>query len=67
MKLTKKDILILVIPIAIAAVIYLFLPARIPRQFGLNGRPTSYIAKEFIFLLGLLPYLVYKSYRAKHK
>lgn len=62
----KKDWLILIIPIVIVAVLYLFLPARIPRQFNLTGKPTSYMAKEFIFLAGLLPFIVYKSYKAKH-
>lgn len=62
----KKDWLILIIPIVITAVIYLFLPARIPRQFDLAGKPTSYMAKEFIFLFSLLPFIIYKRYQAKH-
>ncbi len=67
MKMSKKDILVLVIPFVILAIVYLFLPARIPRQFGFNGKPTSYMAKEFIFLFGILPFLIYKRYSAKHK
>ena len=63
----KKDWLILIIPIVITAIIYPFLPASIPRQFGITGEPTSYMAKEFIFLAGLLPFIVYKSYKAKHR
>jgi uncharacterized membrane protein len=62
----KKDLLILIIPIVITAIIYLFLPARIPRQFDHTGTPTSYMAKEFIFLAGLIPFIAYKSYKAKH-
>jgi uncharacterized membrane protein len=62
----KKDLLILIIPLIILAVIYPFLPARIPRQFSFTGKPTSYMAKEFIFLLGLLPYLIYRYYKPKN-
>jgi uncharacterized membrane protein len=61
----KKDLLILIIPLLIVAVLYPFLPAQIPRQFHLGGRPTSYMAKEFIFLVGLLPFVIYKFYQAK--
>jgi len=67
MKFEKKDLFILIIPFVIIAVIYLFLPARIPRQFHLNGQPTSYMAKEFIFLAGFVPYLIYKKYKSKKK
>jgi len=59
MKITKKDLLILIIPLIIVAVLYPFLPAQIPRQFGFNGE-VRYMAKEFIFLLGLAPFLIYK-------
>ena len=61
MKFDKKSFLILIIPIMITLIVYPFLPARIPRQFHLNGQPTSYMAKEFIFLFGLLPIVIYKS------
>ncbi len=65
MKLKKKDLLVLIIPFIIIAVIYPFLPDRIPRQFHLNGQTTSYMAKEFIFILGIIPYLIYMRYRSK--
>jgi len=60
-----KSLLILIIPFIILAVIYPFLPARIPRQFSLTGKPKTYMAKEFIFLFGIVPFLVYSSYRNK--
>ena len=41
----KKELLILIIPIVITAIVYLFLPARIPRQFDHAAIPTSYMAK----------------------
>jgi uncharacterized membrane protein len=63
----KKDlrsIFILIIPLAVCAIAYPFLPARIPRQFHSDGT-VSYIAKEFIFLLGLIPYAIYLSRKIK--
>ncbi len=63
LKLTKKDLFILIIPFAVLAAIYPFLPGRIPRQFDFSGHPESYMAKEFIFLFGFLPYIIYRKYR----
>lgn len=65
MKLNKKDLLVLIIPLIIAGIAYPFLPDQIPRQFHVNAE-TSYMAKEFIFLLGLLPFIVFK-FRKKRK
>lgn len=67
MKINKRDILVIAIPIVIAAIVYGFLPPQIPRQFGFDGKVNSYMNKEFIFLLALLPYVVFKSYEIKHK
>jgi uncharacterized membrane protein len=66
MKINKKDLLILIIPLIIVAAVYPFLPAQIPRQFGFNGE-VSYMAKEFIFIFGLAPFLIYKYRQARTK
>lgn len=66
MKISKKDLLILIIPLVIVAAIYPILPAQIPRQFGFNGEVT-YMAKEFIFIIGLAPFLIYKYSQARRK
>lgn len=66
MKIEKKSLLILIIPFIILAIVYLFLPARIPRQFHSDGS-TSYMAKEFIFIFGILPYIIYKRYQKNIK
>jgi uncharacterized membrane protein len=66
MKLNKKNLLILIIPLIIVAAIYPILPAQIPRQFGLNGE-IRYMAKEFIFLLGMAPFLIYKYRQIRGK
>jgi uncharacterized membrane protein len=58
MKKYFKDLLAIIIPLAVCLVIYPFLPDQIPRSFHLDGT-RSYMPKEFIFLLGLIPYLIY--------
>lgn len=64
MKKNLRIICILVIPLAVCAIAYPFLPDRIPRQFHSDGT-VSYMAKEFIFLLGLIPYAIYLSRKIK--
>lgn len=64
MKKIPKSLYILIIPLIICAVIYPFLPDQIPRQFHLDGT-KSYMAKEFIFLFGLIPYIIYISRKKK--
>ena len=67
MKFTKIDLLVILIPLVIVAVIYPTLPAVIPRQFGFSGKPTSYMNKEFLFLIAFLPYIIFKSYQTKRR
>ena len=64
MKIDKKSLLVLIIPLVIVTIIYPFLPAKILRQFHFSG-PPSYMAKEFIFLVGLLPFVIYKYYQSR--
>ncbi len=64
MKLNKKDLAILIIPLLIALIIYPFLPDMIPRQIRLDGS-VAYMHKGFIFLLALLPFVVYKFRKQK--
>jgi uncharacterized membrane protein len=59
-----KGLAILIIPLIICVIAYIFLPARIPRQFHSDGSVT-YMAKEFIFILGFVPYIIYLRYRRK--
>ena len=66
MNLNKKDMLIILIPLIIVAVIYPMLPDKIPKQFKLDGS-VSYMAKEFIFIIGLIPFAIYKSRESKKK
>ena len=66
MKLNRKDKLIILIPLIIVAIMYPILPDKIPRQFKLDGS-VSYMAKEFIFIIGLVPFAIYKSRQSKKK
>ena len=66
MNLSKKDKLIIIIPLIIVGVLYPILPARIPRQFQLDGS-VKYMAKEVIFIFGLLPFILYRYKDRKKK
>ncbi|WPC44005.1 hypothetical protein [Clostridium sp. JS66] len=61
MKLNKKsmlvDILILVLPVIIMFLLMPILPDKISIHKGLYDR---YIDKKYSFLLGVLPFIVYK-------
>lgn len=60
----KKDFLILIVPFVILGIVYPFLPDQIPRQFRFDGS-VAYMGKEFIFVFGFAPYLIYNSIRRK--
>lgn len=66
MKKYLKGWYFLVIPLVICAILYPFLPDQVPRQWHTDGS-VSYMAKEFLFLVALLPYVVYISNRIKNK
>lgn len=64
MKMNKKELMILIVPILIALILYTILPDMIPRQIRLDGS-VAYMHKGFIFLLALLPFVVYKYRRPR--
>lgn len=64
MKMNKKELMILIVPILIALILYPILPDMIPRQIRLDGS-VAYMHKGFIFLLALLPFEVYKYRRPR--
>lgn len=53
-----KDLLILIVPVVIILLLALFLPDQISIHRGLSGQ--QYIDKKYAFLLGLLPFVIYK-------
>lgn len=61
MKFNKKriitDVLILIIPVAIMILLMPVLPDKISIHKGLTN---TYIDKKYSFLLGLLPFAIYK-------
>lgn len=66
MKLNKKDILILVIPVVIMILLIPVLPDKIPMQWDFNGNVNWYLDKKLSFLLGLFPFVIYKLYKIKY-
>jgi uncharacterized membrane protein len=66
MKINKKDILILIIPVIIMILLIPALPNKIPMQWSLSGEVNWYLDKKFSFIIGIIPYIIYKSYEIKH-
>jgi asparagine N-glycosylation enzyme membrane subunit Stt3 len=63
---TKRLIItltVLIVPFIILGILYPILPARIPTGHHLFG--NDYIAKEFVFIFGIIPFLIYLKYRKK--
>lgn len=67
MKITKKEILILIIPVIILIILIPVLPDKIPMQWNLNGDVNWYLDKKFSFIIGILPFIVYESFKYRHK
>lgn len=61
MNLNKKDILILIIPVIIMILLIPVLADKIPMQWSLSGNVNWYLDKKFSFIIGILPFIVYKS------
>jgi len=66
MKFNKKDLLILVIPVFIVILLIPVLPDKIPMQFDFNGNVHWYLYKQLYFIIGLIPFIIYKSYKIIH-
>jgi uncharacterized membrane protein len=64
MKKYRIDLIIIIVSYIIAFIIYPMLPAQIPYHFGVRG--TQYCAKEFIFLMALLPEVASRGIRMKY-
>lgn len=64
MKRYAKDMLILLVPLAIAAVAYLLLPDQIPVQWRFDGT-ARYADKWQVFPMALLPFVIYKLRQAR--
>lgn len=67
LKLNKKELLILLIPVIIMILLIPVLPDKIPMQWNRNGDVNWYLDKRLSFLLGLIPFAVYKSHKMKRK
>ena len=59
MKLTKKGILILVIPLVLMLLLLPVLPDKIPMQWNTNGDVNWYLDKNYSFIIGLCPFMLY--------
>lgn len=66
MKFKKKDLIILLGPVVVMILVTPFLPNKIPIHFDINGHANGYLNRNFSFLLGVIPFAAYKSYKIKH-
>ncbi|WP_407928530.1 DUF1648 domain-containing protein [Clostridium guangxiense] len=66
MKISKTDLLIFIIPVVIMLLITPFLPNKVPIHFDISGHANGYLDRHFSFILGLMPFIIYKLYKFKH-
>jgi len=73
MKLNKRiltDILILVIPVAVMLFLTPYLPEKVPIQWSFKGDngfvASRFVDKEYAFLLGLIPFVLYELFKFKY-
>lgn len=65
-KKNRVTLIILGVSIVIAAIVFQFLPETIPMQWGTSGEVSRYGSRWEVFLIALLPALVYWSIRRKY-
>jgi len=59
------EILILVIPLVIMILLTPVLPEKVPIQWTLSG-PSRFIDKKYAFVLGIIPFVLYKLIKFKY-
>lgn len=62
----KKELLILIVPVIIMILLIPVLPNQIPMQWNSNGEVNWYLDKKLSFLLGAIPYVLYKLIQVKY-
>lgn len=66
MKINKRDLIILIVPVIIMVVLIPILPDKIPMQWNSSGEVNWYLDKKLSFLLGLFPFVLYKLIQRKY-
>lgn len=66
MKFDKVAIIVLIASYVIAIILYPSLPDIIPLQWNLSGAVSRQAPKWSIFLLALLPTIIYLSFKHKY-
>jgi|GEM_PF-216907 len=66
-KLNKRDMLILIIPVVIIILLIPVLPNKIPMQWNFKGNVNWYLDKKFSFIIGIIPFFIYKSYLIRRR
>jgi uncharacterized membrane protein len=66
MKIQKRDLVILVVPVIIMLLLTPILPNKVPIHWSISGGANSFIDKKYSFILGVLPFVIYKSIQLKY-
>ena len=56
------NVLLLLVPLALAVIFYRYIPAQIPIHYSLDGS-ISYAGKQVVFLIALLPFVLVKYWQ----
>jgi uncharacterized membrane protein len=60
------DISLLIIPIIIMFLITPILPDKVPTHWDIKGVANGFIDKKLSFILGVIPFVIYESIKAKY-
>lgn len=66
-RIILKDLVVLLLMIAIIYVICLFLPDRVPIHFNAQGKVDMVINKYYLLFGTVIPYSVYWQFFRRHK
>lgn len=66
LKKNMVTLIILAVSLIAAAIVYQFLPEQVPMQFNLSGGVSRMGSKWEIFIIALLPAVLYWSLRRKY-
>lgn len=65
--MTRKDWLILVIPILLLILAIPFLPDQVPMQFTRDGSVNWTMSRYLFPIVGVLPYVIYRAIAKKNQ
>lgn len=65
MKVSLKDILMIVVPVTIMILLTPIFPDKVAIHYTFPGDANLFIDRKYAFVLGLLPFIIYKGLKLK--